>query len=224
MIGKRGKGPGGLFWGVLIAIVVILFIFSYYSNFSILPWNAFKDNLGQGYVGYETVFGDAALKPLNYIFGQIPNYLINLLGNGSGDSSTYISAAIVMMAMFTMFLLAFGDILRLFSLFSPAVSWITAALMAIIAANLRLMSSVSIYLLTLLSAFGALSVLFALGSVFVMFLMFHFGLGGIREKLILRRAEDEALKAVAGGKVAASGVKVLQDIADKASGKKPGMY
>ena len=46
--------------------------------------------------------------------------------------------------------------------------------------------------------------------------MFHFGTAKLRERMILRKAQDSAIRAVAGGKRAASGISVLKDIVAEA--------
>ena len=69
--------------------------------------------------------------------------------------------------------------------------------------------------------FGTGAVLISILWVFAFFILFHFGSSTVREWAIKRRAEDAAIRAVAGGKKAASGIQVLKDIAAKAeSGEK----
>lgn len=214
-------------WIVGVVIVGILILMASNSDkFDLWPNDLFGKNLDEGFVGFDNVFGHDSFKFFNYIFGKVPNYAINSLGEGAGDAGSGISAGIIIIGIWALIFLFFSDIFKLFlGMGGPVVPWIAAALLAVIAANLRLLSIVSVYLLTVFAAFGALAVLFAIGSVFVLFIAFHFGSAGLRSKLILRRAEDEGLKAVAGGKFAASAITVLEEIAKKAKkAKEDGMY
>ena len=210
--GKSSMGNMWWFFGILVAIIVIILIYAKSSDtFSVWPYEAFHQNLQSGFIGFENsaVFGNSAFKFLNYIFGSIPNYLINTLGEGSE-----ISSAIVIVAIWVMFFLIFADIMRVFSPFRAEISWIVAGLLAIICANLRFISVISVYMLTIMAAFGSLAVLFALGSVFVFFLLFHFGSENVRTWLMMRRAQDHAMRIAAGGEGIAGTIEGLEKIGE----------
>lgn len=145
---------------------------------------------------------------LDYIFGTIPGQLFDALGPTS--------SSIIVIGIWLLFLLAFGDILSLFSIFSKGISWVTAVILVIMVSNLKLVQIVSALFLGFAAIFGAFSVVASIVMVFVLFIAFHFGTSEVRRYIILRRAEDSAIRAVAGGKKAASGIEVLKDIADSA--------
>ncbi len=223
MVNRKGK-VHYTFWIALVFIVgILIFVdIALGDTFDLWPGTALGDNLNSGGIGFEDaqVFGNPSFKFFNYIFGQIPQFLIDDLENAT-------SAAIIVVAIWALFFLAFSDIFRMFGgIFSPAVGWISAGLVAVIAANLKFVSVIAIYMLTVMAAFGSLAVLVVLASTFGLFLMFHFGLSDIREMLIMRRAEESALKAAAGGEIMASGAGVLAKLAKKAkeAAKDDGMY
>lgn len=214
MMNRRGKW--GSAWWIFIIIIILVSVFAALSDdFDIFSKDVFTANYDKGLVGYEDsdVFGEklseGQRRPftiLNFIFGKVPQHLIETTNSGVG-------AGIVMLAIWLMFFLIFADILKLFSTFSPTVNWIIAGLFVIIISNLNFIPYISIYFLTIMAVFGAFSVLFAVGSIFVLFVFFHFGGMDIRNWILQRRAQDAALRSVAGGKIVASGATVLADVA-----------
>ncbi len=161
-------------------------------------------NTAQETVSFEELFGNARAKPLDYVFGGVPQYLVN--------ATSEQSAAIIMIGIWFLFLLTFADILTIFGFFSKYVAWLSAVILVVLAANLKFISVISVALLFVTSFLGALSVLVSIASVFIMFLVFHWGSARLKERMILRRAQDQAIRAVAGGRKAASGISVLKDI------------
>ncbi len=210
------KGAWDTFVGVSIAVLVVVFIswviwgnpFSTPGSF--LPpdqqgptipsiWDGAQET-----VSFETLFGNVRAKPLDYIFGGVPQYLV--------DTTSEQSAAIIMIGIWFLFLLTFADILTVFGFFSKYVAWLSAVILVVLAANLKFISVISVGLLFVTSFLGVLSVLASIASVFIMFLVFHWGSHQLKERMILRRAQDQAIRAVAGGRKAASGISVLKDI------------
>lgn len=157
--------------------------------------------------------GENAVNPnnwkfLDYIFGKIPVYLIVWAGG--------ISASIIVLGIWVIFFLVFLDALTMFGSFSKPVNGIIAFVLTLIIANLKLIMFITVLVLTITAVFGAFSVLASIILIFGVFIAWHFGTSGWREKLIRRRAESYALKASAGGDIAASGVDVLAKIAAEA--------
>jgi hypothetical protein len=203
---------------IFILIAVLVFIFFALGNQglkSVMPDGAtsFTDAYRADAIGFEKAFagseGDnGAFKVLNYIFGTIPGYLVQLTNE--------FSAAIIVIGIWLLFMLAFGDIMTLFGMFTKNVGWVAAIILTVIVANIKLIKVIAIVALTLTAGLGAISVVASILFIFVLFIAFHFGTSSIRRKIILRRAEDSALRAVAGGKKAASGIDVLKQIAKQA--------
>jgi len=109
------------------------------------------------------------------------------------------SAAIIIIGIWLLLLLAFGDILTLFSMFSKPIAWVIAVVLAIIAANLKAVMFMAVILLAVSAFLGAFAVVGGIGTAFVMFILFHWGTSKFRRRLMVRRAEDVAMRAVAGG-------------------------
>jgi len=180
-----------------------------------------KASIGQGSVGFEDLIttksdtASTAFSILNFIFGKVPQVLLDLVGT---DGNPY-SAMIVLIAMWFVFFLIFGDIMKLYGGFSPVVNWVVAALIVVVGANLNIISNVMVFFLAFLAVFGTFSIIASLALVFIMFILFHFGTSGFREAIINRRAEDEALRVAAGASEAASGLAALRKVS-KAAKKK----
>lgn len=153
--------------------------------------------------------GEGPLVVLDFLFGKVPGVLVN-------NTDSNLGAAIITIAIWLLFFLIFADIMNTFGSFSRPVSWTVAALLAIIGANLKIISFLAVFFLSALAVFGSLAVMLSLFGIFVMFVVFHFGTSTIRRWVIMRRAEDHAIRAVAGGKRAASGIEVLKEIVKSA--------
>lgn len=221
MADKRGEGGVGTFFWIILTIAALMF-FSYLiwgnpftapaatgTEADFFATNSFTEMISQTR-SFESLWNSRA-KPLDYMFGQVPEALI--------ITTSEETAPIVMVGLWLLFLLAFGDLLSIFGFFTKPVAWVSAVIITIIAANLKIINLVSVALLTGTAFLGAFSVVASIAAAFVLFIMFHFGTEKFRRRLILRRAEDEAMRAVAGGKKAASGISVLKDIVKAAEDK-----
>ena len=210
----------GAWDGILITIIVLALIVFFYYVFS---GDAFVVNTQAGgksiwdksqqTVSYKDALNEKAA-PLDYLFGGIPQYLIDWTKDPTEDKS-YV-APIIMIGIWLLLLLTFGDLLSIFGFFTKPVAWVVAVVITIIAANLKFIAIISVTMLSITAFLGALSVFASIAGVFVMFIMFHFGTAKLRERMILRKAQDSAIRAVAGGKRAASGISVLKDIVAEA--------
>ncbi len=220
MLNKRGLFEGsGKGWVIAILIITGIVAIIVIGEINITDTTAkTKENMAKGSYGFEevlTINGQKtkSLSFLNFIFGRIPIHLIEIIGEGTQEGRGA-PAALIMIAIWIAFFLIFADIMNLFAPFSPWVNWTIGGVMALIGANLGLLSIMMVYSLTVLAIFGAISVLFSLFSVFGLFIAFHFGSTSVRKWIILRRAEERALKAVAGGKEAGGAIKALKEIAE----------
>ncbi len=216
-----GKGGANIGWGlpIILIITVLLFVVAASSDdFDLFPS---PDNFKKPGVSFSEVLttGRVALPAfpglflLDFIFGKIPGHLLDTVENA-------MSAAIIVIALWFILFLIFADMLRLFGNFSSAINWLVAGLLVLIGANLSILSSVVVYFLSVFAVFGSLAIVFSLGAIIVIFIMFHFGSSYMRRWIIERRAEDAAIKAVAGAKEAAAGIQILRDLARR-SGKRP---
>jgi hypothetical protein len=211
MMNKRGAEWGLIFLIGIIGLVLVAAFFS--DNFDFFPD---KENFNLPAKGFEeiiTVKGQPvnSLSVLNYIFGKVPGYLIQIVDNNR------ISAAIIIFALWVIFFLIFADIMKLYGGFSSTVNWVVAALLAVVGANLKIISVVMVYFLTILSVFGAFAVILAIAAIFGIFVLFHFGSQSLRRKLLIRRAQDAGMRALAGGEKAAAGIAVAKKMAEEAA-------
>lgn len=220
MLNKRGKLDNLLLIGGTIVLLVLFYYFIFGNPFSTPSTSEsafFQTGLLDQVQNSQTFSSlwNSNARFIDYILGGIPQILI--------DNTSPQAAPIVMLGIWLIFLLSFGDILSVFGFFSKPIAWVTAIVLTIIAANLKVISIISVALLMATAFLGALSVVVSIAGVFVLFLMFHFGTESLRRRIILRRAEDAAIRAVAGGEKAASGITVLREVADAAekAGKKP---
>ncbi len=209
MLNKRGLEVGWIVGVALVALVIVGAVIIIWGNplsGSSRELGGITDELSQTQ-GFDTLINENAVF-LNYIFGEVPQFLV--------DWTSEESAAIVILGIWLLVFLAFGDIMTLFSVFNKPIAWVSAGVLAIIGANLKLISFISVILLTLTSFLGSLAVFVAVGSAFVLFIAFHFGTSAFRRRLIIRRAEDAALRVTAGGKKMASAAGVLGELAKEA--------
>ncbi|MDO8508692.1 MAG: hypothetical protein Q7S27_03335 [Nanoarchaeota archaeon] len=195
---------------IIIVIIVFMFIIDYASGdkFSVFPGDKFSQNIGKEDVSYEIAFGKG-FGWLDYIVGKVPQYVIDVTGNNPQSSG------IVIIALWIVFFLIFADIFYMFGNFSGYVRWPVAGLLALIFANVKVISNVTVYFLTVFALFGSLSAIFSIGFVFVMFILFHFGGSGVRTWIAMRRAGDKAMRAVAGGEEVAGTLEGLKKVGEE---------
>jgi hypothetical protein len=212
---------------VVVTLLIIVFILVGTDTKVNEAWDRFK---GGTSMGFEEAWAGAegnrdGFKFMNYIFGKIPEFLLNWAGEntnimgpvppGANDGAR-ISASIIVIALWLMFFLTFGEIIYMFSIFDRPVGFLIGALLTIILANVGIMKNFAALMLAVTAIFGAVSVLGAIFFTFVLFILFMFGSRNMRRYLLIRKAEDHAMKAIAGGKKAASAVSVLKEVAEAA--------
>ena len=152
------------------------------------------------------VLGNEDLNFLKYIFGNVPDYLIALTGGNDSNGSSF-SAGIVIIGIWFLLLLSFADIVRLFSTFNTATSWIAAFVLTIIAANVKLVMVVAVFMLTITAGFGAFSVFAGIILAFILFLGVQFGSDYLREFAEKRKMSEMRMRAAMGSARAAEGLK-----------------
>ena len=216
MVNKRGQaqagGAGRVFWIILGIIAVLLvagWLFGLSPKASLDKLNDYKDSSLReiGKDSNPTSFGDifsARFSYLDYVFGKVPEYLI--------DRTSDVSAAIIVIGIWLLFLLTFADIITLFSTFHKGIAWVAAALLTIIASNLKFISWISITALFVTAGFGALSVIVSLIGVFVLFLLFNWGTQSARTWVITRKNDEMTWRAGTGSRRAAAAISGLREI------------
>ena len=222
MVNKRGTSEwhGAIRFGFVVAILVaVIGLWGLITGH--FPWEiqeftglpSIKDAVDPGNLkSYELIFGKG-FKWLDYIIGKVPEFLIlNTIG---GE----VSAAIIMTGIWLMFFLIFADIAVLFSTFNSYIGWVIGFVLAVMAANLKITTYLAVYVTAFTAGFGVISVGLALVFMFILFLMFNFGVEGINEFLIARKNAEMELRVAMGSARAKAGLRTLKGLGDEA-GKK----
>lgn len=173
---KKGDIPKGFIWafGIIILLIVgMIFI----NNFRAeeIPKDIPSKPLGDALTSGDLTSGDltsvdwSALNFVSYIAGGVPEFLINEVGS--------ISASIIILALFIMFVFTFGDILSTFGMFSNTTAWIIGIVLSIIAANLKLVMYLAVWSFAIVAGVGVLSVVVGVTVPLIIFLVLNIFLG-----------------------------------------------
>lgn len=192
---KRGTNAVLIIVALLGLALVVWFLLSGDVNFSTSEKD-FSTN------SFESV--NYRLRFLDYVFGEIPTYLDNSIG---GTSSV-----IITIGVWLLLLLAFGDIISMFGSFSKGVSWVIAVVLAILAANLKFITFMSVYVLSIATVFGAYSVVVGIILIFALFIAFHFGSEQVQEWVVRKRRRELQLKAAKKAAEAGAGLNILRSL------------
>lgn len=174
MMNKRGQTK----W-VVLAVVGLMLVGLGIGIYFVVTSDAFKsyasdvvgDNPAENVMGFEDAFSDlAGAKYLNYIFGPIPSFLGDIVGGG------VVGAGIVVIAIWMFIFITFSDIIAQFSTFKKWTSWGIGFLVAIIAANLKLLVVWMAFMIGAFAFLGGLAVIAGLGAAFAVFLIVNLGL------------------------------------------------
>ena len=217
MINKRGQGWD---WGVIVPTIIVIGVILFISY---LIWG-FPSNLGSAPDQTPSIgeavkdaksFGDIFENPraaiLDNIFGKVPPFLINLTSD--------ISAAIIIIGIWLLLVLTFGDILSVFGVFSPMIGWITGIVLGIIAANIKVVMYFAVVALIITYGLGALSVVLSIILTFGIFIAFNFGTQKLRQMLLNRKMTELRLRAATGSAKAKAGLETLAEIGQAAARK-----
>lgn len=130
---------------------------------------------------------------MQYIFGQPVSY----------EGINAISAGIVTIAVWLLLFITFSDIISTFSTFNKYVSWGIGLLIGIIAANIGVITKVTIALTGALAVFGTFAIYIGLGAAFVAFIFANLGLMYIKRAMMHQAMKKEAMQDEEGaGRVA----------------------
>lgn len=142
-----------------------------------------------------------------YIIGDLPDKLLQY-----GTTQAWV----VLVAIWVMIFLTFGDIIANFSTFSKWVSWVIAFAIAVVAANIKLIGVIAASIVGAFSTFGAISVAIGLGAAFVAFLVVNLGITYFAPWIMGRKAMMQAQKSKveteAGGVELQGTVKALKGV------------
>lgn len=157
---------------VILIIGVVVGTVSYFSNNKTA-----KVEINYNINPSKTI-GEAINQPsldwTSYFVGKVPQFLI--------DKTNTFSAVIIVVAIWLILLLTFGDIVSAFGTFSEKwIGWTIGSILAIIAANMNIVMWIAAWSFMATSALGVLSVATALAIPFVVFLLVQFGLTNIAE-------------------------------------------
>jgi len=162
---QSSKAPLYILGGLLI-IAILIGTISYFNNnrtqtlnvnFNVEP----SQPMGE-------VLGESSFNWLSYFVGRVPEWLISSTNN--------ISAAIIIIAIWLILLLTFGDIVSAFGTFSNEyIGWGIGTLLAIVAANLKAVMLIATWSFAITAGLGVISVFAALCIPFVIFLLIQFG-------------------------------------------------
>ena len=151
----------------------------------------------------------------DFIFGQIPSYLINFTNNTS--------AAIIIIGIWFLLLLTFGDVMSIFGTFSKTASWAIAIVLVIVAANIKIITWIAVVGLVLAAGLGAAAVFVNIIGIFIIFILFNYGSDEIREWVIERKRKEMGIRAAMGSGKAKAGLQTLAEIGETSYkiGKRP---
>jgi hypothetical protein len=136
-----------------------------------------------------------------YIFGQIPTMIFNAVGGSS--------ALVVTLAIWALILVTFGDILTGFSTFSRPISWVVALLIAIIAANIKLVIMISTAFAAIFISLGVLGVWLGILGAIIAFVVVNLGITRAGKWIMRRKVIMESAR---GRTTITEAVKTLGDI------------
>jgi len=187
---KNKRGATTWLW-VIVGIVVILTVASFYlgdisSAFSQINLkNAQKVSATIQSTGNVVI--DSIVKGLDYVIGEVPSNLV--------ESSGPVNAVIVLVALWVIIILMFGDILSNFGGFSREISWVIAILLGIVGANLKMMTAIAAILTAIFLPLGIFAAYAGLFAAFVAFFAVEWGIQSMMPWVMRRKGAQEAVRA-----------------------------
>lgn len=196
---KKGKSKNILlsFLLVLIILGIVLYIFD--VNLISLVKGATDSEVG--YIPIVEVLKDTFDNPQGAtgnavaLFGTILGFVIGGVPNNMIMSSTALGSVIVLICIWLMFILAFGDILKNFSSFSDKISWSIAILLGIAAANLKVIGGFAAILTTIFAGLGVFAIYAGLFASIIAFFVVDWGIGGLAPWVMRRKSMQESVKS-----------------------------
>lgn len=149
------------------------------------------------------------------LIGGILNFVVGVVPVPEGSSSG-MGTLIVLLCVWGMMALAFGDIFKTLSFFSKGVSWGIAILLTIAAANLGVLSGWLVFFTKVFAGVGVAAVYVGLGASFVAFFFIETGWTKFAPWLMKRKAMQTIAKSRADMEVGSSELETTIDSFKKA--------
>ena len=167
------------------------------------------------FTSYSTLLKNDRVKFLDYIFGGIPNILIEKTGEIGGKGEY--SAVIVMIGIWVFLFFVFSDIASLFSTFNQYTAWIVGFVLTVIVANFKLINYLALYGLILSSKIVGPAFFVFLIILFVLFILGALGVEWIRTMIEERKKSEERLRAMMRGARASAGIEAAEKFGEAAA-------
>ena len=174
-------------------------------------WNRYSKNfaIDTEVTSFSTTFGQT-FGWMTYIFGGIPTWLANTVGERSA----------IVITLFTWLLLfvTFADIFASFSTFNIVTSWIAGFSMTVIMANLKMLVIVLGISIGLFAFAGGFAIIAGLIAAFDAFIAVNLGIGSVgpwlRERKEMMSAAKHASESEAGGEEIAGAIRGLEKVGE----------
>jgi len=186
---KDKRGATTWLW-ILVGIAVLITVMSFFlgditnaiSNVSVSG----ATKISEFYTGNNFIFSYVT-KGADYIIGAVPENIL--------DSSNKFSGLIIVIALWILIFLMFGDILANFGGFSKEISWAVAFLLVVIGANLKMVTAIAAVLTAIFLPLGVFAVYAGLFSAFVAFFVVEWGIQSMMPWVMRRKGAQEAARA-----------------------------
>ncbi len=224
---KRGQNRTflpGLIIGVILVIIFVIGVWSIYS-FSVGHFSGFDymegldTSISENFKLKKELSG---VDPLNRFLFLVGNTLDIVVGKVPGflnERVGLMSAGVIVIAMWFLFLITFGDIISVFGTFRESVSWMIAILLTVIVANFGGIGSILKFLILLFVPFlGPAAVFVGIGTAVAAFLIVNLGISTwgpwIMRRRMMQEASKTAIESEKGGQDVASVIKGMKHIGD----------
>ena len=206
MLGKRGASSTRLIVALVIAFVVFVVGWTLMNSQFFANWT--KDfSIDTTTQSFGQVIG-APFSWMDALFGGVPTWLSNQV--------SVTSAVVVVLLIWLMLFVTFGDIFSQFSTFSKPVSWVVGFAIATIAANLKAVVVVLGVGVGIFAFLGGLAILAGLFASIAAFFAINWGIGSLGPWVMKRKAMMDAQKAevrsIQKASAVKQGIKGLADI------------
>lgn len=184
---KGLKSPNVGVWVVIIGFVFVLAVGGIWAFMQSDAWakitakstTPINTNSVTNIAG---VTGQSNLGFLDYIFGKVPAFL-------EAMTIGKYSPVVILLAIWMMLFITFGDILSTFGIFGNKLfAWVTAFLIAVISANLKIAVVTIAFFVGIFSIAGSAALILGLGTAFLAFVVVNWGASSWGPWLMRRRA------------------------------------
>jgi len=202
-LNKKGAIDQSMFWLIGVGALIILFTIMWIV-ISVVPFNISGDDVDTSTISNGDVV--EGLGWLDFIVGPIPTFL-------EGQVANDISVIIIVVAVFFLIFVTFGDVIATFGTFNEWVAWTIGFLIALIAANLNFSVFLLAFFVGIFSFLGTIAIFIGIGTAFVAFVGVNLGIRSMGPWLMRRKAmtaaATTAVETEAGGTALAGTIKGL---------------